>query len=160
MWRINLPCSMISVILMVRIIIMKYISKTIITILSYYWFTIYCSMITDFEIFYSIHVKNLLPLLNFFQNFSTAAVTQPITSPSSNTKNIPPTFWSPSSLTEPELSSELSPLAAHPPPACSFFHHLFLSLCIIPSSFNLMMALLIWERRGDPYEIEITWNSN
>ena len=95
------------------------------------------------------YVRNFLPLVNFFQNFSIPAVTHPITKPSNKTKNIPPTFGSPSSLTDPLPASDSPPPALHCSPF-SFFHHLFLSLWIIPSSLSLIIALLTYERNGDP----------
>ena len=113
------------------------------------WFC--CMILFTLLLFQSplYYVRNFLPLVNFFQNFSMPAVTHPITKPSNKTKNIPPTFGSPSSLTDPLPASESPPPALHCSPF-SLFHHLFLSLWIIPSSLSLIIALLTYERNGDP----------
>ena len=115
------------------------------------WFC--CMILFTLLLFQSplYYVRNFLPLVNFFQNFSMPAVTHPITKPSNKTKNIPPTFGSPSSLTDPLPASESPPPALHCSPF-SLFHHLFLSLWIIPSSLSLIIALLTYERNGDPIE--------
>ncbi len=80
--------------------------------------------------------------------YSRAARRHPTTTPMARTRKMPPTLVSPSSLTEADSPSS----CWQAPPPRSSFHHLSFSWAILRSSFSLMMAELIADRRGDPGE--------